>query len=70
MTMISSITNKILVNIRHELYTHIQKLSFNFFDNRPVGKIFARVVGDVNALQNLFDNSILSLIPEFLTLFL
>lgn len=67
-TMISSVTNNILVNIRHELYTHIQKLSFNFFDNRPVGKILARVMGDVNALQNLFNQSIQTLIPEFLSL--
>ncbi|MGG7177765.1 ABC transporter ATP-binding protein [Clostridium paraputrificum] len=66
--MIASITNNILVNIRNELYSHIQKLSFNFFDNRPVGKILARVVGDVNALKNLFDQSIQSLIPEMLNL--
>jgi ATP-binding cassette, subfamily B, multidrug efflux pump len=66
--LMSSITNTILVNIRHELYTHIQKLSFSFFDNRPVGKILARVVGDVNALQELFSNSITSLIPELLSL--
>ncbi|GKU26121.1 ABC transporter ATP-binding protein [Clostridium folliculivorans] len=66
--MMSSITNNILVNIRHELYTHIQKLSFSFFDNRPVGKILARVMGDVNALQNLFNQSIQTLIPELMSL--
>lgn len=64
--MISSITNNILVNIRHELYSHIQTLSFEFFDSRPVGKILARVVGDVNALKNLFNQSIIILIPEIL----
>lgn len=64
--MITSITNNILVNIRSELYTHIQTLSFEFFDNRPVGKILARVVGDVNSLKNLFSQSIQSLIPELL----
>jgi ATP-binding cassette subfamily B protein len=52
--MMSSITNNILVNIRHELYTHIQKLSFSFFDNRPV--------------QNLFNQSIQTLIPELMSL--
>ncbi|KLO22465.1 MULTISPECIES: ABC transporter ATP-binding protein [unclassified Marinitoga] len=62
------ITNKIVLNIRHELYEHIQKLSFSFFDSRPVGKILARVVNDVNSLQQLFANSITSLIPELLTL--
>ncbi len=64
----SSITNNILINIREELYTHIQKLSFSFFDNRPVGKILARVIGDVNALQELFTNSITNFIPELLSL--
>ena len=69
-TMIYSITNNILVNIRHQLYSHIQTLSFDFFDKRPVGKILARVVGDVNALKNLFNQSIQSLIPELLNLIL
>jgi len=67
-SMITSVTNNILVNIRHELYSHIQDLSFDFFDGRPVGKILARVVGDVNALKNLFSQSIQSLIPQILNL--
>lgn len=66
--LMSGVTNKILVTIRNELYSHIQKLSFGFFDSRPVGKILARVMGDVNALQDLFTNSVTSFIPELLTL--
>lgn len=66
--IVSYATNNILVNIRIELYTHIQKLPFSFFDSRPVGKILARVMGDVNALKNLFDQSIQSLIPEIINL--
>lgn len=66
--MMAEVTNNILVKIRHELYCHIQKLSFSFFDNRPVGKILARVIGDVNSLQELFNNSVTSLIPEVMTL--
>ncbi len=66
--MMASVTNKVLLNIRQQLYSHIQKLSFNFFDNRPVGKILARVMGDVNSLQELFNNSITNLIPDTLNL--
>lgn len=66
--VISEITNTILVDIRRELYSHIQELSFDFFDSRPVGKILARVVGDVNALKNLFNQSIQTVIPEILSL--
>ncbi|MGN0144536.1 MAG: ABC transporter ATP-binding protein [Clostridium sp.] len=66
----SKITNKILLDIRNNLYNHIQTLDFKFFDERPVGKIISRVVGDVNALQNLLNNSIANLIPNIFTLFL
>jgi len=58
------VTNKILLTIRQQLYTHIQKLSFAFFDNRPIGKILARIIGDVNSLNDLFTNGVTSLIPE------
>lgn len=64
----ASVTNDILVRIRHDLYTHIQKLSFSFFDNRPVGKVLARVIGDVNSLQELFNNSVSNFIPQILTI--
>ena len=65
---IAKITNEILLTIRHELYSHIQTLNFDFFDSQPVGKILARVIGDVNALQDLFTQTIQSLVPELLTL--
>ena len=61
----SRVANDILLKIRQDLYKHIQKLSFNFFDNRPVGKILARVVGDVNSLKDILINSVVTLIPDF-----
>jgi len=61
------VSNKVLMEIRQELYEHIQKLSFNFFDNRPVGKILARVIGDVNSLKNILSNAVITLIPDFAT---
>lgn len=64
----NKITNNILLNIRQELYVHIQKLSFSFFDDRPVGKILARVVGDVNSLSELFSSAVTTLIPQTLTI--
>lgn len=56
--------NEMLVTIRQELYEHIQKLSFDFFDNRPAGKILARVIGDVNSLKQLFESSVTQLLPN------
>ena len=42
MYTMSVISNKILLDIRQELYEHIQKLSFKFFDSRPTGKILCK----------------------------
>jgi ATP-binding cassette subfamily B protein len=66
--IMAGVTNKILLTIRQQLYTHIQKLPFNFFDTRPVGKILARIIGDVNSLNDLFANSVTNLIPDLATL--
>ncbi len=66
--VMARVTNKILLSIRQDLYTHIQSLSFSFFDSRPTGKILARIIGDVNSLKNVFDNSVTTLIPEFATI--
>jgi ATP-binding cassette subfamily B protein len=67
MIKMGEISNDIVVNIRHDLYNHIQKLSFNFFDERPVGKILARIMGDINSLQQFFNSLVTSLIPEVIT---
>lgn len=64
--IMAGVSNKILFSIRQELYNHIQNLSFDFFDNRSVGKILARIVGDVNSLYDLFTNSVTNLIPELI----
>lgn len=62
------IANKVLMEIRQQLYEHIQKLTFSFFDNRPVGKILVRIIGDVNALKGILTSAVINLIPDFITI--
>lgn len=66
--IMAQISNQVLLTIRQELYTHIQKLSFQFFDSRPTGKVLARIIGDVNALKDVLTNSVTTLIPDFITI--
>lgn len=68
MYVMSLISNQILLSVRQELYEHIQKLSFSFFDSRPTGKILARIIGDVNSLKDVLSNAVTTLIPDFITL--
>lgn len=66
--LMTKVSNRILLTIRQQLYIHIQKLSFGFFDSRPVGKVLARIIGDVNSLNDLFTSSVTNLIPDLFTL--
>ncbi len=68
MYIMAKMSNDVLLRIRQELYTHIQNLSFNFFDSRPTGKILARVIGDVNSLKDVLSDSVTTLIPDFVTI--
>ena len=68
MYVMARVSNQILLEIRQELYEHIQTLSFSFFDSRPTGKILARVIGDVNSLKNVLVNAVTTLIPDFITI--
>lgn len=66
--IMAKVANKVLVNIRQELYTHIQTLDFSFFDSRPTGKILARIIGDINSLHDVLENSVTTLLPDFVTI--
>ena len=68
MHIMAKVSNNVLVTIRQQLYTHIQTLSFKFFDSRPTGKILARIMGDVNSLKDVLSNSVTTLIPDFITI--
>jgi ATP-binding cassette subfamily B protein len=59
----------IIHDIRYDLFTHLQKLSFSFFDSRPHGKIFVRVVPYVNSVSEALSNGIINFVIEVLNIF-
>ncbi|MDR3020688.1 MAG: ABC transporter ATP-binding protein/permease [Treponema sp.] len=59
----------IIHDIRYDLFSHLQKLSFSFFDSRPQGKIFVRVVPYVNSVSDALSNGIINFIIEILNIF-
>jgi len=55
---------KVIHDLRSHLFSHIQTLSFRFFDKRPAGSVLVRVTNDVNALQDLFTNGVVNLLMD------
>ncbi|MCR5672011.1 MAG: ABC transporter ATP-binding protein/permease [Butyrivibrio sp.] len=66
--MMADISNDLILNIRRKLYVHIQELGVDFFDQRPSGKILARVTGDINSLKEVLSNTVTVLAPEGISL--
>ncbi|MBO4376613.1 MAG: ABC transporter ATP-binding protein [Lachnospiraceae bacterium] len=66
--MMAVISNDMIINIRRKLYLHIQNLGVDFFDQRPAGKILARVTGDVNSLKDVLTSTVTTLAPDALSL--
>lgn len=61
---INVIGQKVLYDLRYALFSHIQRLSFRFFDKRPAGSILVRITNDVNSLQDLFTNGVVNLMID------
>lgn len=66
--VMSEIGQNVIQNIRKDLFTHLQKLSFSYYDSRPHGKILVRVVNYVNSLSDLLSNGIINLITDLFSL--
>lgn len=67
MFLMAKTSNKLIQNLRQELYDHIQKMDLKFFDSRPSGKILARIIGDTNSLKDILENAITTFIPNLIT---
>lgn len=58
----------IIFDIRTDLFAHLQKLPFQYYDDRPHGKILIRVVNYVNSVSDMLSNGVISVILEFLNM--
>ena len=67
MLIMAKTSNKVIQDIRQQLYDHIQKLDLKFFDSRPSGKILARIIGDTNSLKDIIENAVTTFIPNLIT---
>jgi ATP-binding cassette subfamily B protein len=58
----------IIFEIRTDLFKHLQELPFQYYDDRPQGKITIRVVNYVNSVSDVLSNGIINFILEIMNL--
>lgn len=55
-------------DVRQQLFAHLQRLPPRFFDRTPIGRLMARNTSDVDALNELFTDGIVSMLSDVLTI--
>ena len=66
--MMVHVSQQIIHDIRSDLFAHLQKLPFTYYDSRPAGKILVRVINYVNSVSDILSNGIINMILEIINL--
>jgi ATP-binding cassette, subfamily B, multidrug efflux pump len=59
---------KIMFDLRSQIFRHIQRMHVGFFDRTPVGRLVTRVTSDVDALNEMFTSGVLAIFEDVFTL--
>ncbi len=69
-TVIMQMTGqRIMLDMRREIFGHLQGLHVAFFDKNPVGRLMTRVTTDVDAVNDLFTSGVVTVFGDLFTLF-
>jgi ATP-binding cassette, subfamily B, multidrug efflux pump len=60
---------RIMYDLRMEIYGHLQRLDLRFYDRNPVGRLMTRVTSDVDVLNDLFTAGVVAIFGDVFTLF-
>jgi ATP-binding cassette subfamily B multidrug efflux pump len=62
------IGQRVMYDLRIQIFTHLQRLSISFFDRNPVGRLMTRVTSDVETLNELFSSGVVTVFGDLFTL--
>lgn len=66
--LMNFIGQRVVTDLRSELYNHIQKQSLSFFTRNPTGMLMSRITNDVNFIQRAVSDAITSFLKDSFTL--
>jgi ATP-binding cassette subfamily B protein len=58
----------IMLELRAKLFNHVQTMRLQFFDKTPVGIITTRAINDIEAINNIFAEGLISIVADVMTL--
>ncbi len=67
--LLNTVGQRVMFDIRTELFTKLQKQEIAYFDNYPVGRTMTRLTGDVDALNELFTSGVIDVLGDLVVIF-
>jgi ATP-binding cassette subfamily B protein len=64
----SYIGQRVMYDLRMQIFGHLQRLSIGYFDRNPVGRLMTRVTSDVETLNELFSSGVVTIFGDAFTL--
>jgi ATP-binding cassette subfamily B protein len=59
---------RVMRDLRMQLFRHLLRLSVSFFDRNPVGRLMTRLTNDVEVLNEMFTSGLVAIVGDVLTL--
>ena len=59
---------KLMFDLRREIFRHMQRMHIGFFDNHAVGRLVTRLTSDVDAINEMFTAGVLAIVDDFFNL--
>jgi ATP-binding cassette subfamily B protein len=59
---------RVMYDLRMQIFAHLQRLSISYFDRNPVGRLMTRVTSDVETLNELFSSGVVTVFGDVFTL--
>jgi ATP-binding cassette subfamily B multidrug efflux pump len=59
---------KVMFDLRSQIFRHLQRMHVGFYDKNPVGRLVTRVTTDVDALNEMFTSGVVSIFEDFFVL--
>ncbi len=67
--LLNTVGQKVMYDLRSELFTKLQKQEVAYYDRYPVGRIMTRLTSDVDALNELFTSGVIDVLGDLVVIF-
>lgn len=66
--IMSYIGQRVMFDVRMQVFSHLQRLEMAFFDKNPVGRLMTRITNDIEVLNEMFTSGVVSIFLDLFTL--